>query len=82
MKIIDIRLTPLFSEFKTPYVWAMGKNLGQTTILIEVETDVGVVGYGETAPTMTSPEAIHALLLTTKTVLLGQPISQIADLMK
>ena len=82
MKIKDIRLTRLFSEFKTPYVWAMGKNLGQTTILIEVETDAGVVGYGETAPTMTSPEAIHALLLTAKTVLLGQPVTQILDLMK
>ena len=82
MKIKDIRLTPLFSEFKTPYVWAMGKNLGQTTILIEVETDAGVVGYGETAPTMTSPEAIHALLLTAKTVLLGQSVTQILDLMK
>jgi len=82
MKIKDIRLTPLFSKFKTPYVWSMGKNLGQTTILVEVETDAGVVGYGETAPTMTSPEAIHTLLLTAKTVLLGQPITQITDLMK
>jgi len=82
MKIKDIRLTRLFSKFKTPYVWAMGKNLGQTTILVEVETDAGVVGYGETAPTMTSPEAIHTFLLTAKTVLLGQPITQITDLMK
>ena len=82
MKIKDIRLTPLFSKFKTPYVWAMGKNLGQTTILVEIETDAGVVGYGETAPTMTSPEAIHTLLLTAKTVLLGQPITQIINLMK
>jgi len=81
MKIKDIRLTPLFSKFKTPYVWSMGKNLGQTTILVEVETDAGVVGYGETAPTMTSPEAIHTLLLTAKTVLLGQPVTQITDLM-
>ena len=82
MKIKDIRLTPLFSKFKTPYVWAMGKNLGQTTILVEIETDAGVVGYGETAPTMTSPEAIQTLLLTAKTVLLGQPITQIINLMK
>jgi L-alanine-DL-glutamate epimerase-like enolase superfamily enzyme len=82
MKIKDIRFTPLFSKFKTPYVWAMGKNLGQTTILVEIETDAGVVGYGETAPTMTSPEAIQTLLLTAKTVLLGQPITQIINLMK
>ena len=44
MKIRDIRLTPLFSKFKTLYVWAMGKNLGQITILVEIETDAGVVG--------------------------------------
>lgn len=82
MKIKDVRLTPLFSKFKTPYVWAMGKNLGQTTILVEIETDMGVVGYGETAPTMTSPDAVHTLLQTTKSVLLEQPITQITDLMK
>lgn len=80
MKIKDIRLTRLFSKFKTPYVWAMGKNLGQTTILVEVETDAGVVGYGETAPTMTSPEAIHTFLLTAKTVLLGQPSPKVIRL--
>ena len=66
MKIKDIRLTPLFSKFKTPYVWAMGKNLGTTTILVEVETDSGVIGFGETAPTMTSPDAIYTFLQTAK----------------
>ena len=55
MKIKDVRLTPLFSKFTTPYVWAMGKNLGQTTFLVEIETDAGVVGYGEPAPPMPSP---------------------------
>jgi muconate cycloisomerase len=82
MKIKDVRLTPLFSKFTTPYVWAMGKNLGQTTILVEVETDAGVVGYGETAPTMTSPDAILTLLQTTRPILLGQSATQILDLMK
>ena len=42
MKIKDIRLKPLFSKFKKPYVWAMGKNLGQITILVEIETEEGI----------------------------------------
>lgn len=82
MKIKDVRLTPLFSKFKTPYVWAMGKNRGQITILIEVETGSGVVGYGETAPTMISPNAILTLLQSAKSILLGQSVTQIIDLMK
>ena len=51
MKINDVRLTPLFSKFKQPYVWAIGADLGQTTILVEIETESGVTGIGATAPT-------------------------------
>lgn len=82
MKIKDFRLTPLFSKLKKPYVWAMGKNLGQITILVEIETDEGVIGYGETAPSFASPDAIYALLKNVKPLILGQPITQILDLMK
>ena len=82
MKIKDIRLKPLFSKLKKPYVWAMGKNLGQTTILVEIETDEGIIGYGETAPTFASPDAIFAILQNVKAVILGQSITQVLDLMK
>lgn len=82
MKITDVRITPLFSKFKTPYVWSMGRDLGQTTILIEVETEEGVVGYGETAPTMVSPTSILTLLQTVKPILMGQSVTQIMDLLK
>ncbi len=82
MKIKDIRLKPLFSKLKEPYVWAMGKNLGQTTILVEIETDEGIIGYGETAPTFASPDAIFAILQNVKAVILGQSITQVLDLMK
>ena len=44
MKIKDIRLKPLFSKFKEPYVWAMGKNLGQMTILVEIEIEEVLLG--------------------------------------
>jgi muconate cycloisomerase len=82
MQITDVRITPLFSKFKTPYVWSMGRDLGQTTILVEVETEEGVVGYGETAPTMVSPSSILTLLQTVKPILLGQSVTQIMDLLK
>ena len=82
MKIKDVRLKPLFCKFKKPYVWAMGRELGQTTVLIEVETDSGVVGFGETAPTMIAVDPIIAFLKTAKSVLIGQSVFQISDLMR
>ncbi len=47
MKIADIRLTPLFCRFKQPYVWAQGVNEGTSVILVEIETDKGIIGIGE-----------------------------------
>ena len=82
MKVKDIRLKPLFSKFKKPYVWAMGKNLGQITILVEIETEEGIIGYGETAPAFASPEAIYSILQNVKPVIIGQSVTQILDLMK
>ena len=82
MKIKDIRLKLLFSKFKKPYVWAMGKNLGQITILVEIETEEGIIGYGETAPAFASPEAIYSILQNVKPVIIGQSVTQILDLMK
>ena len=61
---------------------AMGKNLGQITILVEIEPNEGIIGYGETAPTFASPDAIFAILQNVKSVILGQSITQVLDLMK
>jgi L-alanine-DL-glutamate epimerase-like enolase superfamily enzyme len=47
VKIKAIRTTPLHCAFKQPYHWAQGVNYGAPIILIEVETDTGVVGIGE-----------------------------------
>ena len=47
MKIRNIRTTPLHCAFKQPYHWAQGVNHGAPVILIEVETDAGIVGIGE-----------------------------------
>ena len=47
MKITAIKTTPLLCKFKQPYHWSQGINYGAPVILIEVETDKGVVGIGE-----------------------------------
>ena len=48
MKISEIRLRPLALPFKQPYHWAGRVDYGAVNILVEVETDAGIIGYGET----------------------------------
>jgi L-alanine-DL-glutamate epimerase-like enolase superfamily enzyme len=47
MKITAIKTTPLLCKFKQPYHWSQGINYGAPVVLIEIETDKGVVGIGE-----------------------------------
>ncbi len=49
MKISQIRTTPLSVPFKEPYIWAGWGRVAQgaTVVLVEVETDEGIVGIGE-----------------------------------
>jgi muconate cycloisomerase len=61
MKIKNIRTTPLLCKFKQPYHWAQGVNWAAPVILIEVETDEGVTGTGESVASPTI-EPVHAIL--------------------
>ena len=47
MQVSEIVSTPLWIPFKRPYHFAQGINHGAGVILIEVRTDEGVVGHGE-----------------------------------
>lgn len=47
MKIVNIKTTPLFCKFTQPYHWSQGINYGAPVILIEIETDQGITGIGE-----------------------------------
>lgn len=47
MKITAIRTTPLYLKFKQPYHWAFGVNYGASVVLVEIETDSGIIGIGE-----------------------------------
>src|SRR6476661_2855010 len=47
MKITNIRTTRLLCKFKQDYHWADGITLCSPVVLIEVETDEGIVGIAE-----------------------------------
>jgi L-alanine-DL-glutamate epimerase-like enolase superfamily enzyme len=47
MKIIDFRTTIVSVPFTEPETWAFGKRLGISNVIIELETDTGLIGLGE-----------------------------------
>jgi L-alanine-DL-glutamate epimerase-like enolase superfamily enzyme len=61
MKIVDIKTTPLFCKFKQPYHWSQGVNFGAPVIFIEIETDQGVTGIGESVASPTA-EPVLAII--------------------
>ena len=73
MKIVDVRGIPLSWRSPNPYMSAAGAQAARGTVLVEVETDGGMVGLGEAgvgggAPTLT--QAVVEQLL--KPMLVGQ----------
>lgn len=71
MKIADIRTTPLRVPYKIPYHWAQGVVDHAEVILVEVESDDGTVGYGESIGTP-SATAIEAHLRAAAALCLGR----------
>ena len=47
MRITAVRTTPLFLPYRQPYHWAYGTVEGAELVLVEVETDEGITGIGE-----------------------------------
>lgn len=48
MKITDLKATSVTVPMKAPLRWSLGVEVGTTRSLIEVHTDAGIVGLGET----------------------------------
>lgn len=71
MKIKTIKLTPLHCPFKQPYHWSQGVTYGAPVVLIEIETDTGIVGIGESSASPTHAP-ILAILEDALPRLLGQ----------
>lgn len=48
VKIVDVRATPVFVPMQAPLRWSMGVETGTIRTIIELETDEGLTGIGET----------------------------------
>jgi muconate cycloisomerase len=71
MKITGIKTTPLLVPNKVPYHWAHGVILGATVLLVEINTDNGITGYGECIATP-SAEAITSYLKIAERICIGR----------
>ena len=50
MKIIDIKTSILKAKLKEPFHISLGTILETASVLVEIETDEGITGYGEASP--------------------------------
>ena len=79
MKITEIRTTPLVLPFRHPFHWSQGMADSATVLLIEVETDEGLVGYGESIGAPSAATAAE-IVRNAGPVFLGQSPFHIARL--
>ena len=77
--ITGIRLTPLLLAFKEPYHWAGRVDHGSPVVLVEVETDAGITGIGESVSSLAA-EITTAAFRAVEPLLVGQPIHDVARL--
>lgn len=71
MKIAKIRTTPLSLPYREAYHWSGGVPLGATVVLVEVETDNGLTGIGESTGDR-SAEAVVALIQGFSRLFIGE----------
>jgi L-alanine-DL-glutamate epimerase-like enolase superfamily enzyme len=71
LKITRITTTPLLVPYKTPYHWAKGVIHGAGVVLVEVHTDDGLVGIGESIATP-SALAIQSYLKIAENICTGR----------
>ncbi|MEO9824218.1 MAG: mandelate racemase/muconate lactonizing enzyme family protein [Paracoccaceae bacterium] len=71
MKIRSITTTPLHVPYKTPFHWARGVIEGADVLLVEIETDTGISGFGEC---ISAPDgmALKALVDQAGALLIGR----------
>ena len=66
MKIVDVRTIPLSYRCEKPYMSAAGGQVARNALLVEVETDTGLVGLGE-AGSAGGPLASTQVVVSTQT---------------
>jgi len=67
MRIVDVRATPVHVPMRHPLRWSFGVERGTTGVLVELITDEGLVGLGETK----GGQAVAAAVLQTRPLWLG-----------
>lgn len=77
MKIAEVRTTAVNVDYREPERWSQGHRLGITGIVVEIETDQGLVGLGESVPAP-SPEVTIAAIHSIVPRLLGQDPRQVS----
>ena len=80
MKIARVTTTPLALKFKEPYIWAGRVDYAAAVVLVEVETDEGLVGVGESVAALPADGTI-AELQGIAALLVGSPVFDIERLM-
>ena len=61
MKIASIKTTPLALAYREPYHWAGRVDYGAGVVLVEVETDEGLLGIGESVAAFPADGTVSAL---------------------
>ena len=79
MKIARIQTTPLALAFKEPYHWAGRVNHAAAVVLVEVETDDGLVGIGESVAAFPA-EGTVAAQQGVAPLFVGQPVFDVERL--
>ena len=60
MKIVDVRATPVTVPLRRPLRWSFGVETATTRTIVELITDEGIVGIGETRG---GDEVVNAIAL-------------------
>ena len=50
MRTTDVHWNPVSVPFDRPELWVWSRRAGMTSIIIEVETDEGVIGWASVRP--------------------------------
>ena len=79
MKITAIKTTPLALAFKEPYHWAGRVDHAAAVVLVEVETDEGLTGVGESVAAFPA-EGTVAALRGVSPLFIGEPVFDIERL--
>jgi glucarate dehydratase len=72
MKITDLKSTILSVPFAKPTFWPYGRWDGMTVAVIEIETDEGIVGIGESVCLQNPAESVKGFIDNSKAFILGE----------